>query len=121
MFKKETMQKEVWVYEYGDKKIPLDAVKTFIQSIFLAVLAYFAYNYGYWGAEEYVKIAAYLSSPHCDAYGNCLSYTLEQHGNQLVWVDNHKSLNQTSIIPQPITNKTQITTNTLGNQIPNVK
>ncbi len=37
-------------------------------------------------AYDYVKLAAYLGVPHCDAYGHCQNYQLVQSGNQLTFI-----------------------------------
>lgn len=87
MFSKDVRTVEGWVINIGNKAIPIDVVKAFIQTILVCVIVYAAYNVGVNDAYEYVKLAAYMGTPVCDASGVCHAYKLEQQNNKIAWVE----------------------------------
>jgi hypothetical protein len=84
MISKEQITSQKWIIEIKGKKLPLDVIRIFIQTIFLCVLVYAAYNIGFLTALEYVKVAALFGNPSCD-YTGCYLYVLNQEGATASW------------------------------------
>lgn len=101
-FKKDSITREEWIFEYKEHIIPLQAIKSFLQVILVCVLAYFTFTLGQYFASEYYKVAFYLSGPHCDLYGHCTVMKLVVNGNQIQWVE--EKSNQTTKTPVNISN-----------------
>jgi len=103
MISKEPITNQKWIIEIKGKKLPLDVIRIFIQTIFLCVLVYATYNLGFLTALEYVKVAALFGNPSCDPSG-CYIYVLNQEGTSTSWEqikvgESKEDLNQLDIFP----------------------